>query len=489
MPPRIKSKPAPGSFRELWAVAIPLVLSSGSLSLMHVIDRVFLTWYSTDALAAAMPASMLHWTVISITLGTVSYVNTFVAQYEGAKRPDRAAAAVWQGCYLSLVCGLLFLFVVTFTEPLFALIGHAEAVQRLECQYFSVFCIGSAPVILSTGLSCYFSGRGETIIVMWVNFFAVVVNCVLAWGLIFGNLGMPALGMSGAAWATVFAHVASVGMYLAILSTKREVERGFWRNRAFDRDLFARLIRYGLPTGFQYLIEIGGFAVFILLVGTVGKDELAATSLAFNLNTLAFIPMLGVGTAVMTLVGMRIGEGRPELAVRTTWIAFALTSVYISVFAVIYVFLPDMILAAYAAHSSTTDFDRIRALVYTLLQFVAFYSVFDAMAIVFGSAVRGAGDTRFSLIFLAISAWSLMVLPTAIACYFFHASLTFCWVACSLHVMTMGVGFLLRFLTGHWKSMRVIEDHPESNGLELHPHIGTTPKSEVSEPAAGSLAG
>ncbi|HXY37478.1 MAG TPA: hypothetical protein VEI07_24835, partial [Planctomycetaceae bacterium] len=87
------SGPAPGSFRELMTVAVPLVLSSGSLSLMIAIDRLFLTWYSEDALAASLPAAALHWTVISAFVGLINYGNAFVAQYEGASRKDRVSAS------------------------------------------------------------------------------------------------------------------------------------------------------------------------------------------------------------------------------------------------------------------------------------------------------------------------------------------------------------------------------------------------------------
>ena len=102
----------PGSFTELWRVALPMVLSSGSLSLMFVVDRIFLTWSTPDALAAAMPAALLYWTFAGLLVGTVMYVNTFVAQYEGAKKPDRVVAAVWQGIYLSLIGGVCLLLLI-----------------------------------------------------------------------------------------------------------------------------------------------------------------------------------------------------------------------------------------------------------------------------------------------------------------------------------------------------------------------------------------
>ena len=121
--------PKPGSFRELLSVAVPLVLSSGSISLMIAIDRLFLTWYSEDALAACTPAAALHWTVMSAFVGTINYSNAFVAQYEGAGRKDRVMASVWQAILLAIVAGTLFVGVIPFAPSVFNLVGHAPPVR------------------------------------------------------------------------------------------------------------------------------------------------------------------------------------------------------------------------------------------------------------------------------------------------------------------------------------------------------------------------
>jgi MATE family, multidrug efflux pump len=449
----------PGSLRELLAIALPLVLSSGSLSLMHVIDRIFLTWYSTEALAAAMPAGLLHWTVMSIFIGTATYVNTFVAQYDGAGKKNRVVAAVWQGVYLAVVSGACVTAVFVPLCPLiFAAAGHAPAVQTLEIEYFSILCFGAVPMITAAALSAYFSGRGRTKVLMWVNTGIASVNIAFDYLMIFGVGPFPVMGIRGAAIATVISQVAGVLMYVAVIVRERNHD-GYaaFRHRAFNRELFGRLLRYGLPTGFQFFSDISGFLVFIFLIGRIGTAEQAATNLAFNLNSMAFIPMLGFGTAVMTLVGKRIGEQRPELAVRTTWLAFGLCSVYMLVFCAIYVFLPDVILYPYAVKQTPEEFAPIRELVHVLLLFVALYSFFDGMAIIFGSAVRGAGDTRFSLVFTLIAGWSLMVAPTWIVWHVFEADLIAAWWSVSVYILVAGFGFLVRFQMGQWKSMRVIE--------------------------------
>ena len=446
-----------GSWQELLSVAWPLVISSGSLTLMYVTDRMFLTWYSTEALAAAMPAGYVHWTLISLAFGTAAYVNTFVAQYEGAGRKDRVAASVWQGVYFSLGAGAVLLPLAPLAANLFTWLGHEPEVRRLEADYFSVLCYGTAPILLSAALAGYYTGRGKTLVVMWVNVVSVAMNAVLAWLLIFGKGPLPEWGIKGAAVATVLANLLSAVIYAVMI--RRDAKRngydleGAWR---FDRELFGRLLRFGLPSGFNWFVDVICWAVFLQIVGMLGTKQLAATNLAFNLNSLAFIPLLGIGTAVSTLTGRRIGEGRPELAVRTTWVAFGMAAAFTLTFAAVYILAPDLILMPYAAKAGP-DFPAIREQVVLLLRFVAVYSIFDAMTVVFGGAIRGAGDTRFSLWYSGITGGLLLVLPNWLAQRYGTAGMMSAWLSVTAFVMVLGVGFMVRFQLGRWKSMRVIE--------------------------------
>ena len=447
-----------GSLRELLRIAVPLMISSGSVSVMHLANRMFLTRFSLDAVAAVLPAGILHWTIISLIFGTVQYANTFVAQYEGAGRHDRVAAAVWQAIYLAAVGGVLVNLVSLFAGPIFAVIGHAPAIAKLEAEYLATICFSSLPMLLTAALTCFFSGRGKTRVVMVVNLTGVAVNILSDYFLIFGNGPFPRMGIRGAGISTVLAQTVEIVM-LAWLFFEPGVraEYGTFRHRAFDRDLFARFWKFGFPQGMHFFLDVASFAVFMQLIGRLGKVELAATNLAFNLNTLAFIPMLGLGTAVSTLVGNRVGEGRPEIAVRTTWTAFKLSAAYMLTFAAIYVLLPDLILRPYFADSNEADSAAVRGLVIELLKFVSVYCFFDAMGIVFGFAIRGAGDTRFALWYSCLTAWSLMVIPTVVGVTWFGAGWRASWWFCTVYIIVLGCGFFARFLAGHWKSMKVIE--------------------------------
>jgi MATE family multidrug resistance protein len=183
---------------------------------MYVVDRIFLTWYSTDALAAALPSSLLHWTLISLPLGTLMYANAFVAQYEGAGRKERVSAVLWQGIYIALVCGGAILACVPFSPLVFAWFHHDPEVARLEQQFFNLLCIGGTPLLLGTALSCFFSGRGRTTVVMWVNIIASLINVALDYLLIFGAGPIPPMGIRGAGVATSIAYTSAAAMYSSI---------------------------------------------------------------------------------------------------------------------------------------------------------------------------------------------------------------------------------------------------------------------------------
>jgi MATE family multidrug resistance protein len=183
--------------------------------------------------------------------------------------------------------------------------------------------------------------------------------------------------------------------------------------------------------------------------------------LIFNLNSLVFVPMMGLGTAVTALVGRRIGEGRPQLAVRTTWLAAAVGLAYVAIFCSLYVFAPEAILKPYGVGQH----DSLRALVVFLLKLVAVYSFFDALAIIFSSAIRGAGDTQFALLFSFGSGLVFLVLPTYIASFYGEDGFFYAWYAVTMFITILGIGFVARFQQGKWMTMRVIEHTlPELSG-------------------------
>ena len=448
-----------GGYHEVLVIAFPLILSTGAWSVQHFVDRMFLSWYSQEAIAAAMPAGLLSFAVMSLFIGTASYVNTFVAQYYGAERFDRIGPSVWQGIYVSAIGGVIMLMLVPFARPIFSAVGHDILVQQCEVDYFKVMCLGGFPAIASSAISGFFSGRGRPWAVMWVNCLATALNLVLDYALIFGNWGFPEMGIKGAGIATVLAGVFSFVLYMVLICRESN-------NRIYntlngwkpEKELFMRLMKFGFPSGVQFFLDIAGFSAFILLVGRLGTANLAATNIAFNINTLAFMPMIGCGIAVSVLVGQYLGKDKPDLAQKSVYSGFHMTFIYMITIAAAYVLIPDIFVAPFFAKADPESFTEIYGLSVILLRFVAIYSVFDTMNIIFASAIKGAGDTRFVMFMMVLISGLIMVIPTYIAVVILGYGLMTCWVFASAYVIILGFVFYFRFLNGKWKSMRVIEE-------------------------------
>lgn len=446
-------------YRVVLKMAVPLILSTGAWAIQQFIDRIFLTWYSPEAIAAALPAGISNFTLFSLLIGTASYVNTFVAQYYGAKRPDRIGLVVWQGIFLTLPAIVLCVLVAPWAEDFFRLMGHDAKVQEQEIIYFRILLYGAPAVVITNAVSGLFSGIGKPWTIVLVDGIATLVNIVLDYILIFGKFGFPEMGIAGAGWATVAGMSVGAGLFLFIMLMPA-IRKKFHTARGcrFNETLFRRLVYYGLPSGLQIFLEVSAFTLFIMIIGKVGVDELAATNVAFNINSLAFVPMLGMMTTISTLVGQRLGGDRPDAAERITWSAFHLCFGFFSVLSIGYFFFPQLFLLPYRLGQDPAQARSMELLLPPLLRFVAIYCLFDAMNMTFSAALKGAGDTRFVARTTIKLSWLLMVIPSLVGWYLFHCGLHWLWTFVTLYVTALGLTFFWRFRRGWWRDMRVIEE-------------------------------
>lgn len=451
--------PPAGGYRELMRLALPLIISNSFWTLQIAIDRILLGRYSSDAVGAAVATAMLFWAPFALLQYTAGYASTFVAQYLGAGRPRRVGPVVWQSLHFSVLGGLAFLLLVPAARPLAALVGHPPAVAALEATYFACLCFAALPMLVTAAASAFFIGRGDNWTVLLINATGLSVNAVLAYAWIFGAWGFPRGGIAGAGWATVVGSSASAVLALALFLRPRFRAAfhapGGWR---LDVPLFRRLMWFGLPSGVQVGLDVLAFALFTVFIGQMGKAELDASGVAYTLNLVTVLPALGIGQAVGVLVGRRLGEDRPDLAERSTWTGFKVTWLYMAAVAVLYVAIPDVMTSFFRPEdeAEADGWRHVAALVPVLMRFVAVYSLFDGMNLVFSFALKGAGDTRFVTAVLLLLSWPVMVLPTWLA-QRQGWGLFWAWAFASAYIIGLALIFLARFRGGRWKTMRVIE--------------------------------
>lgn len=451
----------PAGGREVLVMALPLVISSLSWTVMTFVDRVLLAQQSGDAMTAAFAAGTVWFSTLCLPLGIAMYTSTFVSQYFGAGRNDRIGVAVWQGVWLALAVSPFLLMAIPLAPALFQLAGHTDSITELELIYFQILCWGGPPMVVAQALASFYSGRGKTSVVMVVDTSVAILNLALDWIWIFGYLGFPAMGIAGAAWATVVSIWVKALIYLLlVLQKEHRLNYGTLSGMRFDWPLFIRQIYYGGPSGLQLVLDVLGFTVFIVLTGRLGTIEAEATTMAFSVSTLAFMPVWGFGMAASILVGQHLGENREHLAARAAWTSLVFALGYMATISLTYLIVPDLYLVPFFASDRAADTQvAVRALAITLLQFVAAYNLLDATLMIFSSAIKGAGDTQFVLRVSIVMAISLSVLSW-VAVEWLKLGVFGCWTLITLWVWVMGVVFLWRFLGGKWRTMRVIEQTP-----------------------------
>jgi len=467
----------PAGCRDVLAIAVPMIISSGSWAIMNFADRVMLTWYSENtaelfvnanhsalsaevaaaATGAATAASSLYLVITSLPLGIMMLINAFVSQYYGAGKHHRIGPVVWQGVFF----GMLLLPIYILLEPIFGSVfswmKHDAGLIVLEKRFMHFALYGVGAQISAEAIAAFFIGRGKTRTVMSVNIMSDIMNVIIGFTLIFGRFGFPELGTGGAALATTicmwFRFLAF--FVLMFLANGRGDQYYVLRGCRLDFPLVKRIFRFGFPGGVEYLFEMTSFSAFIMLMGMLNPQALSATAIAFSLNSLSFLPLIGMGIAVMSIVGRYLGENRPELAQRATLTALTLGLISNTFFVILFLFFPNPLLYAYMMFGDAETFAPLHDMTVIILRFIAVYLLFDGVNIVFMSAIKGAGDTLYLLTITLIMAPIL-----AGTCYLFiwlGFGIYTCWTILTIWTCLYAGFFCLRFFQGKWKTMRVIE--------------------------------
>jgi MATE family multidrug resistance protein len=449
-----------GGYRELIRVAIPLILSTASFTVMHFLDRLMLAHYSDTTAAAATSAGVLSFALLSFFMGIAGYTNTFIAQYYGAGDRKMCAVSLWQGIYFVLCAGVLFPIVFRpLGMAVLSWAGHEPDVLAAERIYFGILVVGSICPLMNSVLGSFFSGRGDTWTVMWVNVAAAVINVILNYCMIFGRCGFPEMGIAGAAIATISASFSSNVIYAGLIS-RRPWRRlyGVWRYAALRMSSFWQLLRFGGPSGISFGLDIMAFSFFILLIGKLGKPQLIASNFTVTINSLAFLPMLGLSIATSILVGQHIGESNRPAAEKSAYSGVKLAIAHMVFMGLIFIIFPQQLFGLFKSDRFPPEL-FVEVLTYGryLLVMIAVLGIFDAVNVTFSGALKGAGDTLFPMWANVIIAWVLFIPPVYVVTVTLQASLYWAWLFFVVYVALLGLVFWWRFSRGAWKNIEIRE--------------------------------
>ena len=447
----------PQGYRDVLRVGLPLVAGMISSTAMQFTDRLFLSHYSVTSIAAAMPGTMAAVALQLPLMGLCGYVSVLIAQFAGAGKNKEVGSILWQGLWVSCLGAVVLAFCCLLAKPLFSWAAHPPDVQAEEVRYFSLLLLGSVFLLCGSVISGFFAGRGQTRPVFFANLAGAILNIPLDYMLIFGKWGAPELGITGAAIATVagWAFCAAL-LGLGVFTRGNDKKYGVFRSWRIRKDMLLRLFRFGGPSGINLFMEVVGFTWFVLEVGKLGEVALAASNIAFSMNSLVFTPMLGINTAVSTLVGQAMGGKKPGEAARATTSALHLSLMYMVPLCVVLVVFAGPLMDIFRPSDPAVEYAPIRATGVVLIYYIALYSLVDSGNIVYFGALKGAGDTFFTMLILGGAGLFALVLPIVALKALDLDTLHNFWAVLTVYIMGMALCAFLRFRKGAWKAIVIV---------------------------------
>jgi MATE family multidrug resistance protein len=461
-----------GGWRELLRIAWPLIINSGTFAVLNFSDRLFLSNYGVTEFRASLPAGILFFTLVCGFMALAGFVNTFVAQMWGSGDKEGCAKATAQGILFALISIPLIILITPLGLWFLRLSGHGPEILALEEQYFTILMWCGGGMTMSSALSSFFSGRGRTSVIMICNIAANGINVLLNYLLIFGIGIFPELGIAGAGWATVIGSWLSP-LIFALLYFSKPVNEEFktWKNLRFDPWLFKRMLRFGFPSGVHWFLDVAAFTVFVLLVGRMGPVAHIASNIALSINLVAFMPMIGMGIAASVLVGQYLGRNQPDYAERVGWLAMKIGICYVLLIGISFILFPGFYAGVFENNAgATVPYDELLKTVRILLVMLAIWGAADATALILSGALKGAGDTHFVLYFQASVAWGVLVVGQLVIVLWLKLNIFISWAWTVVYIVILGTGFFLRFRSGRWKRIDLLEKRaaaiPESETSE-----------------------
>lgn len=439
------------SMKEVIFLAMPIIISMISMSVLGLVDTFFMGLIGPEAQAAVGFGAPSTFSVLSLFFGMFSGLTTFVSQYFGAKRYSDCGVMLWHVLYLALGFGVLSaIFLNPFLWWLLNVMQVNPEFLQETFDYMKVRMYAAPWVFVSYTLLSFLRGIGDMKTPAYVSLVAIIANVPLTYIFAFGFGPIPAYGVVGAAIGTVISQSIEALLYACAVFGAKNNRMFATRGIVSPKwSIYKEFVRVALPVGGSWAIEHWGWIIYGLYVSSLTKVEAAANAIIQSFMNLAFMPGLAISIAATTLVGQYMGAKNIKSAEKSA--NYALVLSVISLFSLGFaMFMLRYVIAE--GFSSDAEVIEVTA---NLFLFAFVYQIFDAAGVTTSGALRGAGDTRFPMLVSLGGIWGVMVPLIFVQDRLFGWGVYGAWGVGSLCIILCGCMYYVRFKRGKWKTMGV----------------------------------
>jgi len=436
--------------RLIFNFALPMLIGNIFHLMYNVVDRIIVGNYINKQALAAVGASFpIIFTLISLVIGISMGSTIVISQYFGAKDIDRVKRTIdTLNIFLLFASVTVAIVGISFSEPIFRLIKLPEDIIPQAVMYLDVYLYGTIAFFGFYGTSAILRGLGDSKTPL--VFMVIASVCNIGLDLLF--IVIFKMGVEGAALGTIISQGAVFIAAIIYLNRTHKIIRFSLINVKFDRDIFGKSFRIGLPTGIQQASVAIGMIVIFWIVNTFGTDVVAAFSVAGSLDSFAALPAMNFGAALSTFVGQNLGANKPKRVKTGLYSTLGMTSIISLAVTCIVLLFSEQLMDLF-----TDDAEVIRIGSEYLVIVSMFYLIFSTMFVING-VMRGAGDTFIPMLITIFSLWVVRI-PLS---YFLSDAIGEKGIWWSMPIAWF-TGMALSFIyykTGRWKT-KVVVKHEE----------------------------
>lgn len=389
-------------------LGLPLVGTQLLQMSINVTDTVMIGQLGAEELAAAVLATQAFFLVWMFGAGFAQAVMPVAAGAVGRGDVRGVRRSVRMGLWVVMAYGVLVMAPLWHLEAILLAMGQAPRVAAMAGEFMRILQWSMFPALFIAGIRSYLSVLDRAHVVLWVTLAGAFLNAFLNYGLIFGRLGMPELGMAGAAVASVGTNLVMAAIAVAYTARQPDLARyeiyvRFWRP---DWQAFGEILRLGWPISTTIVAEVGLFAAASIMMGWLGTVELAAHGIALQLASIAFMVPLGFAQAGTVRVGLAYGRGNVADLGRAAHTALGLTVLVCSVGALLFFTMPETLIGLYL-DDSDPNAAKVLAFGVPLLAVAAAFQLVDGLQVTASCLLRGLRDTRVPMVIAIVSYWGI----------------------------------------------------------------------------------
>ncbi|HFU74441.1 MAG TPA: MATE family efflux transporter [Helicobacteraceae bacterium] len=427
-----------------------LALPAASKHLLDIlqilIDMIMVGMINVYALAGVGLSMQFMMAINALMTLYIVGGNAVIARFIGQNRKYRASGLFYSLFIFALVLSLpVSLFGFWYSQSLFIWMGASHEVVVMGAAYFTPLVVGISFVFIDALFFNALSAAGDTSSSFYIKIVSAVVNVLFNYLLIFGHGGFDAMGVAGAAYATLIAYGINIVLYMMILRSKNSVLIGFFR---FDVVDLIRALKVGYSAMLDRSISVFSFILFVGIITAYGTEAIAGYQVGLRIEGLAFMPGFGFAVAAMAMVGQNLGALRLEEAYRSGIESMKLAIVLMGSVGLLLLFFPEFFISFFTQDSRVIQSASI------YLQLVGISQIPLAMTFVLSGALRGAGATKTTLKINVLSLWILRVIPSYIA---YKLGLGLLWIYIIMTIETYIKGGVYWYIYGQkrWQKIKI----------------------------------